>query len=109
MSAEQERNRAFARQARQLAELLTWAADVAENGSPQAVESPVRRIGYSTAEVAEMFGWRKKDGTPSTEPVRKLIHDGKLRARDTGAQYVIPISALDEYLSGSDNPASAAS
>src|SRR5437763_16405283 len=97
MSAEQERNQFFARQARQLAELLTWAADMAENGTPETTENPVRRIGYSTAEVAEMFGWIKKDGTPSTDPVRKLIHDGKLRARDTGSQFVVPVSALEEY------------
>ncbi|MCI2420729.1 excisionase family DNA-binding protein [Saccharopolyspora sp. K220] len=36
--------------------------------------------------------------------VRKLIKDGKLRARNTGKAYIIPVAAINEFLAGSDDP-----
>lgn len=36
--------------------------------------------------------------------VRKLIQDGKLRARTTGKSYIIALSAIEEFLAGSDEP-----
>ncbi len=41
--------------------------------------------------------------------VRRLIQNGKLRARQTGARYIIPKSAILEYLSGRDEPIVSAS
>lgn len=36
--------------------------------------------------------------------VRQLIRAGKLRARAIGNRYIIPMSAIDEYLEGADDP-----
>ncbi|QIZ38573.1 helix-turn-helix domain-containing protein [Saccharopolyspora sp. ASAGF58] len=36
--------------------------------------------------------------------VRKLIADGRLRARNTGKAYIISVHAIDEFLAGSDAP-----
>ncbi|QUH04233.1 hypothetical protein HUO13_28660 [Saccharopolyspora erythraea] len=40
----------------------------------------------------------------SSWQVRKLIADGKLRARNTGKAYIIPVTAITEFLAGSDAP-----
>ncbi|EQD82050.1 helix-turn-helix domain-containing protein [Saccharopolyspora spinosporotrichia] len=40
----------------------------------------------------------------SSWQVRKLIADGKLRARNTGKAYIIPVAAINDFLAGSDAP-----
>lgn len=54
-------------------------------------------LAYNVRTVARMLGI-------SYDATRRLIHAGKLRARSTGKQYIIPASAVEEYLAGSDEP-----
>lgn len=54
---------------------------------------------YGTAEVAAILGLSEKPWV-----VRHLIRTGKLRARNTGKSYIIPVSAVEEYLAGGDDP-----
>jgi excisionase family DNA binding protein len=60
------------------------------------------RLAYSTTEVAATLGI-------TGSQVRHLIRTGKLRARNTGKAYIVPASALDEYLAGADEPMVSAS
>jgi excisionase family DNA binding protein len=55
------------------------------------------KLAYTVQQVAEMLGI-------SYDATRRLINTGKLRARNTGKRYIIPQSAIDEYLAGSDDP-----
>jgi excisionase family DNA binding protein len=60
------------------------------------------QLAFNVAEAAVILG---------VKPwvVRRLIQNGKLRARQTGARYIIPKSAILEYLAGSDEPIVSAS
>lgn len=49
------------------------------------------RTAWTVAEVATSTGLH-----PDT--VRKLIHEGRLRAIRAGARFIVPVAALDEYL-----------
>jgi excisionase family DNA binding protein len=57
---------------------------------------------YNVAEVAKILGISKA-------AVRRLIKSGRLRARNTGAAYIIPKSAVQEVLAGADEPLASAS
>ncbi|GGM52980.1 hypothetical protein GCM10012275_24960 [Longimycelium tulufanense] len=61
--------------------------------------SALPQLAYSTVDVAKILGLT--DGQ-----VRNLCRTRKLRSRHTGKQYVIPKSAIEEYLAGSDDPIS---
>jgi hypothetical protein len=52
---------------------------------------------YNTTQVATILGVRPWQ-------VRNLIRTRQLRARSTGAQYIVPVSAVEEYLAGGDDP-----
>lgn len=53
------------------------------------------RTAWTVPEVAASWG------VPQ-ERVRDLIRGGQLRARRHGQRWIVPASALDEYLAGSD-------
>ncbi|MEV5543950.1 helix-turn-helix domain-containing protein [Saccharopolyspora shandongensis] len=57
----------------------------------------VERVAVTVAVAAAMLSL-------SPWQVRKLIADGKLRARNTGKAYIIPVHAISEFLDGSDAP-----
>lgn len=66
-------------------------------------------LAFTVAEAAVMLGFCKPDSArnvkhAAAERVRRLIATGKMRARSTGASYIIPGSAINEYLDGSDEP-----
>jgi excisionase family DNA binding protein len=56
------------------------------------------RLAFTPDEAAKVLG------LPGAWTVRRLIQTGKLRARTTGARYIIPGSALVEFLDGADAP-----
>lgn len=58
----------------------------------------VGRLAFTPEEAAKVLSL----SGPWT--VRRLIQARKLRARNTGARYIIPGTALIEYLDGSDDP-----
>lgn len=59
------------------------------------------RLAFTPEEAAKVLG------LPGAWTVRRLIQAGKLRTRSTGARYIIPGSALVEFLDGADAPMSA--
>ncbi len=58
-------------------------------------DNPARVL--SIDEVAEALGIHR-------DTVSKMLHAGTIRARQSGKTWKIPLSALDEYLDGRDNP-----
>jgi len=69
----------------------------------------ITQLAFTAAEAAVMLGFCKEDSDDNTRAaanrkVRRLIISGALRARHTGAAYIIPGAALAEYLDGRDNP-----
>lgn len=58
---------------------------------------PNQLLAHTVQQVAGMLGLSDKQ-------VRNLIQAGKLRTRSTGRRYLIPDSALHEYLDGADDP-----
>lgn len=56
------------------------------------------RLAFTPEEAAKLLG------LPGAWTARRLIQAGKLRARTTGARYIIPGSALVEFLDGADAP-----
>jgi excisionase family DNA binding protein len=56
------------------------------------------QLAFTPDEAAKVLG------LPGAWTVRRLIKVGKLRTRTTGARYIIPGSALIEFLDGSDAP-----
>jgi hypothetical protein len=69
----------------------------------------IEQMAYSVAEVAIMLGFCTEDSPDNVKVsantrTRRLIRSGQLRARTTGAAYIIPGSAVADYLDGSDDP-----
>lgn len=58
-------------------------------------DNPARVL--SIDEVGEALGIHR-------DTVSKMLHAGTIRARQSGKTWKIPLSALDEYLDGRDNP-----
>ena len=55
------------------------------------------KAAHTTGEAAAILGL-------SIHQMRALIRSGKIRTRSTGRRYLIPDSALREFLDGSDDP-----
>lgn len=70
---------------------------------PSHRDLPLHQLAFSPLEVAVMLGLKPTD-SEGGRAVRRLIQSGKLRARQTGARYMIPGDAVREYLEGNDEP-----
>jgi excisionase family DNA binding protein len=69
---------------------------------PTAADDQPGKRAYKVPEAAKILGI-----TP--DQMRHLCRRGKIRSRNTGAAYIIPASAIDEYLAGADEPIASAS
>lgn len=68
-------------------------------GSAGTTTDTAKRM-FTTSEVAEQLGVSPKE-------VRRLINTGRLRTRRNGRYYLVPASAIDEWLDGRDDPLAA--
>lgn len=67
------------------------------NTHTHADRPDLAQLAYDTTETAHMLGMQPWN-------VRELCRSGRLRYRHTGRRYIIPRSAIEEFLSGSDDP-----
>lgn len=90
---------------RAFSELSAAVASARQETEPRQTSAPLfasaealGRLAFTPDEAAKVLGLR------GAWTVRRLIQAGKLRARSTGARYIIPGSALVEFLDGTDAP-----
>lgn len=57
----------------------------------------VAEVAYTVRDVAKFLGI-------SYHATQRLIAAGKIRTRNTGRQYIVPGSAIRDYLDGADEP-----
>jgi hypothetical protein len=72
-------------------------------------EGELPKLAFSILETAVLLGLvtdkaTEKERVAAAAVVRRLIHRGRLRARQTGARYIVPGAAIEEYLAGHDDP-----
>ncbi len=60
-------------------------------------EVVVAQVAYNTRDTAKFLG-------VSYFAAQRLLSSGAIRARNTGARYIVPGAAIIEYLDGRDEP-----